>query len=311
MDKYNSIPDDKVPVSITGYRTLLVLKSLIEKSLTISEIIDILKNDPITQKSLSMDTARLTINTLRKAGCKISRPYKSNGFKYELIKNPFSLKLEDKEVELLIRLRENLEGKISWKEIINLNSLYSKIIELTCDKNQINFVNNTKSLGDINPDILSAFLNQNVISKKILIEYSSPQYGNEELFVIPYKITYENKKLYILCYNLKYKDNCLLEFSRIIKIKAINTHENYNIESFYEVIYRITDISKDIYESTDYETIIKKTDSYIEIKAKVSNEFSFIQRILLFGNDFKIISPEFFKEKLIRKIKLIQRNYEI
>ena len=42
----------------------------------------------------------------------------------------------------------------------------------------------------------------------------------------------------------------------------------------------------------------------------MENEFCFIQRILLLGSDFKINSPEFFREKLINKLKLIQKGYK-
>ena len=49
--------------------------------------------------------------------------------------------------------------------------------------------------------------------------------------------------------------------------------------------------------------------TYISI-AKIEDEFMFIQRILQFGTDFNIISPDFFKEILINKIKLIQKGYK-
>ena len=108
---------------------------------------------------------------------------------------------------------------------------------------------------------------------------------------------------------MKYKSNCLLEVSKINKIKAVNTNENYRLESLFDVVYKIKGISMETYEQAEYETVLRQTKSYIKIKARVDNEFSFIQRILLYGADFTIVSPQFFKDTLIKKLKLIQRNY--
>ena len=66
----------KTWISLTGYRTLYVLKLLIEKSRSIDELVDLLKSNPYTNKSVSKDTVRLTINTLRSAGCNISKSKK-------------------------------------------------------------------------------------------------------------------------------------------------------------------------------------------------------------------------------------------
>ena len=311
MGKSAEKQDENFPISITGYRTLLVLMSLIEKGRTIEELVDILKENPITNKSVSKDTVRITLNTLKNAGCQISRPIKSKGFKYELLVNPFSLKLTDENLITLVRLRETLVNKVPWKDVITINNLYHKLVELTGNQSQINFIDETKSLGNVNPDIIASFLNENIICKKIQLEYLSPEYGKEDIYVVPYKIIYENKRLYILCYSFKYNANCFLEVSRIIKIKSVYSKEKYPKENSYKVIYRISGQAMENYEKTYYETVLKKTAAYMDIEANVSNEFTFIQRILLYGSDFTIISPYVFREKLIDKVKQIRRNYGV
>ncbi len=311
MGKSAEKQDENFPISITGYRILLILMSLIEEGRTIEELVDILKGNSITNKSVSKDTVRITLNTLKKAGCQISRPIKSKGFKYELLANPFSLKLTDENLVTLVRLRETLVNKVPWKDVITINNLYHKLVELTGNQNQINFIDETKSLGNVNPDIIASFLNENIICKKIHLEYLSPEYGKEDIYVVPYKIIYENKRLYILCYSFKYNANCFLEVSRIIKIKSVYSKEKYPKENSYKVIYRISGQAMENYEKTYYETILKKANSYMDIEANVSNEFTFIQRILLYGADFTILSPYVFREKLIEKVKQIRGNYGV
>ena len=123
-------------------------------------------------------------------------------------------------------------------------------------------------------------------------------------------ITYENGNLYLLAFNFKYKGNSLFSFARIKKINMIYMYSEDDENQTYEVVYKLSGISMATFEKKEYETILSEDKNEITIKAIVENEFSFVQRLLLFGADFKIVSPHSFKEKLIDKIKRIQRVYE-
>ncbi len=302
--------DKKIWISITGYRTLLLLVKLIEQGRTIDELVQILKDDNITSKSVSKDTVRLTINTLKSAGCIILRPSKSNGYKYELIKHPYSLNISQSDFDALMLIRERISNELSWKKVLNLNDLFTKITALTFENSYIESCENGKLLNDIDLKILFELSKPNLKGKKIKVKYLSPENGEEDIDIIVQKIIYENKKLYLSCYILKYKKVSLLKIERIKKILAIDISEKININDYYYVEYELFGNSYKQYEVASYEEIIKKNENSIIIKAKVTNEFCFIQRLLLFGSDFKIISPSFFKEKLINKILEIQKGYQ-
>ena len=87
-------------------------------------------------------------------------------------------------------------------------------------------------------------------------------------------------------------------------------HDEENIDVSYDVTYEISGVSMLIFEKESNEEVLEENENSIKVKAKVENEFFFIQRLLLFGADFRIISPDFFREKLISKIKLIQKGYK-
>ena len=70
-------------ISTTAYRALLLLKFLMVKSLTRAEIIKCLENDEFIVQRINSDTIRSMLNSLKDVGCDISRPTKTNGFKYE------------------------------------------------------------------------------------------------------------------------------------------------------------------------------------------------------------------------------------
>ena len=181
---------------------------------------------------------------------------------------------------------------------------------LTLNEEQIDYVNNTQPLKKINKKILNEIANPQIIGKKVQIRYLSPNFGEEDIEVIPQKITYESGKIYLRCYIFKYKTNSLLNVERILKINSIDMFNIYNKNSSYKVVYELCGNSKNIFKVQKNEKIISGNTNSIKVEALVDNEFLFIQRLLLFGTDFKIISPDFFREKLIDKIKLIQKGYK-
>lgn len=298
-------------ISITGYRTLLVYKSLLEKGRSVKELIEILSNNKNTNKAVSEDTVRVTLNTLKSAGCIISRPKKSNGFKYELIKHPFSLSLNKEKFHQFLALRNRFASESTYDKVFTLNSLYDKFFNLTQNDEYMNDLENSKPLLGVNKDIVKEFAGPKLKNKKVNIHYDSPTYGEEDIDIIPQRLTYENTKLYLCCFIYKYGQFSILNLDRIMKINNVSLSKFSKEEIYFEVKYKLIGDSLTSFIPEMYEEIVEKNDDYIIVNAKVANEFCFIQRLLLFGRDFRIISPDFFKEKLINKIKQIRKGYSL
>lgn len=312
MDNIKSFSEKKknIWISTTGYRTLLILRLLLQKDRTLEDLISLLKADNVVSKKLSKDTVRVAINTLRKIGCEIPRPSRTNNYRYKIVSHPFVLLVSDAQFSALIKLRELLCEKYSWDKVLLINDLYSKIFSLTDSSEQIAQVENTKALANVDRNLLLELTNKKLINKKIEIEYNSVKCGREVLKVVPLKFTFENGKLYLVCYNFKYQHNSILNVERIMKILSINLLENYENNMTYEVIYKLKNSSFKTFEMKDNEEIVDKNKDSITVKATVLNEFLFIQRILLFANDVQVISPASFKEKILNKLMLIKRGYE-
>ncbi len=313
MEK-DKLTDDKplkTWISLTGYRTLLILKALIESGKTIDEMVKIVKNEPDTGKASSKDTLRVTINTLKAAGCEILRPNISNGYRYMLAKHPFVLNISEEEINVLIMLRNKIAENLNWPDILTLNDLYEKIASLTGDSEVIDNIINSAPFAEVDKQILIDISNPSLINKKVSIIYNSPKFDEEEIDIVPQKITAQNGKLYLWCFNCKYEKNGLLMVDRIKKINkvSINNYECLN-PNVYEVVYELWGLNAKNFEIKENEEIISKDEEKIRVLAHVDNEFLFIQRLLLFGAYFKVISPDFFREKLIDKIKAIRKEYE-
>ena len=304
----NEIQDNNW-ISLTGYRTLFVLKLLLEKGRSTDEIISILEKNKYTSKSLSKDTLRVTLNTLKKAGCKLSRPVQSNNYKYEILSHPFGLNLSQDDMNILFKIRQKIAENISWNEIIRLNEFYEKIFTLTFNENLMLNEQYTRPLINIDKYVLNTLTNPHLAGKKLKLIYASPQNGEEELDVIYKKLKYDNENLYLWCYIFKYNVNNYLNLEKIKSLISVSIADYTDKDNYYDVVYKIWGEAAFTFNKKDYETIIEQTDENITVKASVTNDFWFIQRILLFGSDVKIISPEAFKEKMINKIKQIKAGY--
>lgn len=298
-------------ISITGYRTLLVYKSLLEKGRSVNELIEILSNNKNTNKAVSKDTVRITINTLKASGCDISRPIKSNGYKYELIKHPFVLMLSEEQFNQFIKLRSRFAAEATYDKVFTLNSLYDKFFNLTQNDEYITILKESAPLLGVNLDIVREFAGPKLKNKKVNIHYDSPTYGEEDIDIIPQRLSYENAKLYLCCFIYKYGQFSILNLDRIMKINNVSLSKFSKEEIYYDVYYKLTGESLTAFVPETYEEVVERGEDYIVVNAKVANEFCFIQRILLFGRDFRIISPDFFKEKLINKIKQIREGYNL
>ena len=297
-------------ISLTGYRTLYVLKLLLEKPRTIDELINELSKNKNTRKALSKDTIRITLKTLKDAGCVFAKSSKTNGYKYEILSHPFNLDFSNEELNSLIKLRNKTSLDLSWQDVLALNRLYEKIISLTNDKNKIELIKSTAPLYDVKEDILAQLANPKLYGKKVRIKYFSPRNGEEIFDIVVEKISYDEGKLYLHCFNYKYDSYGMLNVERIREIQAVYLAETIEKHYLYEVVFELFGDSKNNFEKKDFETILSKNKDKLIIKACVNNEFCFVQRLLMFGADFKIISPDFFREKLINKIKMIQKGYE-
>ena len=255
----------KTWISLTGYRTLYVLKLLLEKSRTIDELVELLRANPYTNKSLSKDTVRITINTLRAAGCEISGLNKESNYKYILYSHPFVLNFTSEELDALGKLRKNASDNLSWKKILVVNELFDKIFALTKNEKQIDLIDSAKIFADISKDVLDELVNPNVLNKRMTIKYLSPKNGEEIFDIIVGNISFSDGKLYLSCFNYKYNSKSLLNIERIKEVVSISMLEETQQQYLYEVEYELFGDSFSLYEQAEYETIIESKDnSYIK-----------------------------------------------
>ena len=154
---------------------------------------------------------------------------------------------------------------------------------LTFNENQILQTKETAPFAEIKKSILKEISNPQIIGKKVRIVYDSPEYGEEEIDIVPEKLTYENAHLHLWCYSFKYNKNSLLSIDRIKNILSYSIFDHVNHTNvLYDVVYFITGEAINTFEEKEFEEVLERNEKEIKVLDHVENEFYFIQRILLF-----------------------------
>lgn len=294
-------------MSLTGYRTLVILAALIESPKSNDEINECLLSNQYIKERFSRDTLRIYINSLRAVGCEISRANKSNNQKYKLISHPFSYDIPKSRLKAIEKVYKSTYNKLTIEEIIELEDFFAKLSSALNNENAKSFLYNLSLLKHIDRNILHDILNYCKNKKQINFLYNSPKSGPKEISLVCDKLSFKSEKLYLWGNNLIRKEYSYFLVERILKICSINILKSEEKFSSVNVIY-------ELYNHQDYipfqdEKILNKEDDKIIVEISSKNEFEILQRLLYFANDCKILQPENFKNKLLYKLTKMKENY--
>lgn len=296
-------------MSLTGYRTLVILEALMESPKSNDEINRYLFNNQYIKERFSSDTLRIYINSLRAIGCEITSANKSNDKKYELVSHPFIYDIPPSQLKALSKLYKSFREKVDFKEILLIENFFKKLSELVKDESTKDFLSNISILKGVDKGIINDLLIHCKNKNQITFLYDSPKSGAKDIEIIADKLSFKSEKLYLWGHNLTHKEYSYFAPDRILKIKSIKFQKAKEDFPPITVIYEVYDHNDD-YRVEQDEKIIEKSDNKLVIEAISKNEFSLMQRILYMASDCKVIQPEGFKIKLADKLKSMEGNYE-
>jgi len=301
-------------INLTAFRIITIFNMLLENYCDDKDINERLLHDNIETRSLSRDTICIYINTLRATGCHITRPSKKNNYKYGLIYHPFKI-LDDKEIDSIIKAKKYISSIADWKLMINLDKTFCSIMEnLTpeCKKKFDQVRKDCLKHIDINSRIpLIITLEKSCIRKNnLLISYFSPESGEKFIKMSVDKLCYENSAIYLWGYNIESEELQCLRVDRIKNIELIEGNPcNFTPKILY-VTYKLTGISASIFIPNENETILDQNEDSIIVKSKIKSKFKFIQKVLSFGNNCIVLSPESIRKEIIAKLQSMRLSYE-
>ena len=310
---------NKTAVSKTGYRALFLLRLLISAPRSREEILSAFGNDFVIakDKKLSKDTVTNTINALKACGCDIKRPNSKNGFKYELVAHPFSPGINKVQLQYLQELRKSLVTYGDWKLIDDINELYAAFSVFALDEKTAAALLNNRPMKNISQGILEQ-LKKFIKTKEIAdITYLSPRNGKEHIDFLPQFLRFESNKLYLWSFSYNYKNIGYLRADKILNISAKTGFCDINPDSCAQfqksclfARYRLTGYSAHMFFAGVDDRIVFRDEKSVVVETAVYNEFNFLQKLMSYSADCEVISPDYFKNKLIEKIKETRACYD-
>lgn len=310
LSKKDSL-NNKSVICLTAYKAYILLYYLMKTPLTLDEIISIFRANKIINKEFSKDTIRITINTLRASGCNIAKPTSETQNRYVLKKHPFGIKVSEKQIKALVKIRSGILSSGDWKLALSINDFYKKLKYIISNEEVLNLLEYYNPLNKIDQSILKKLIHYCNRNLTITIKYHPTSKEPELLKIICDSITYENNKLYLWCYSFKYKIDIYLRLDKIIEIITLHTDKANISHPYFYVTFDLFGNSISTFEEEKLDEIIDNSSEKLRIRTKVMNEFNFLQRLFNYGSDCIVIDPPEFIQKYLKKIKDTRKLYSI
>lgn len=310
MKENLSIKTKNPNISLTAYRAIKILKLLLEKPQTSAEIIDVLKQDELTERSVSDDTLRVTMNSLKAVGCKIARPCPKNNYRYILLNHPFKAKFSSSEIILLSKIRQYFLNCGQWRTVVELNDFYDRIVAPHCDEEILGLLNRKRPFVKVRKEVLKTFYEQDLCKKEILMTYATSSKKVEKINFSSERVFCEAGKLYIIGWYYKRKTCFYFNAEKILEFDLIEPKKLLEETTKFKVIYKVTGDEALTFRCHFDEKIIARNENEIMVECTATNEFKIIQRLLSFGSDFELIEPLYLRDCLLEKLSEIKVRYE-
>ncbi|MBR1908215.1 WYL domain-containing protein [bacterium] len=300
---------DLLQLNLTGMRVIILFSLLLESPKTIDEINSEYEQSPLIREKVSPDTIRNDINSLRDAGCVISRTTKSNN-KYALLKHPFELNLNESEIKSLKKIYNKIYTTLSFNELFSFDEFFQNIISYTKDEQLKEEIAGISRLSGIDRNILKDLIKYSKSKNQIKILYVSQNGQIKEHNLIAEKVGFRHDKLYLFCIDLDYNKNAFYHVSKIVNVLEIKLKAEKKDFQKFKAKYKLLNISQENYAFSDNEKLVGLSGNDLIIEAETENDFIMMQNILGFGKNCEVLEPLEFRNKIISTIKAIRRMYD-
>lgn len=296
-------------MSFTAFKTLLIFSMLLEAPRSYDDIMQYFETHDFINEKISIDAIRIYLNSLKRAGCVITKTKRAEGSKFVLVSHPFELTITDEQIKSLTKVYKMLTKTIHISELILLEKFLRNIALNVSNEEFTNTLNRISILSGLDVKLLENLQICCQRKNQIVITYNSPRSGRKKLEIICDKLGLENGKLYLYGTSIDYEQASYLSVKRIIGIDEIKLQksESLNIEEIV-VKYEINADYPEL-QLKDYERLIATDEHKTYIEAKHSNKFVLMQRILSLGRFCTVLEPKSFRADVINTLKQMRAGY--
>lgn len=295
-------------ISLTGMRAIILIGLLIEAPRSLDEIKSIFINLNIMEPEHSDDILRIDLNTLRAMGCDITKANAKTGFKYILVKHPFSLDIQPEEISVIKKAYKKIKDTSNIELILKYDELFKKLADYIGDNEVKEALYGLSVVKSYDTNFIKSLIEDCRFNRTLKLIYQKPSANEDsEKKVSAQKLVFENDKIYLYGFDLIKNKSIILNIKRIKSI--IGKYEScgkveieYITVKFFLKNFGVLDIEEN-------EKIIETCDDGYIVQGTYYNDFLAVQRILSFGSNCTVLEPENFREKIIQKLKSMRNVY--
>lgn len=296
-------------MSFTGYKALILFSLLTEGAKSYEEIRTYFLNHPYLQESISIDTLRVYINSLKRIGCEVKRIRGEDKIsRYMILSHPFELKLTLEQVKSIEKVYKSIVKNMDIKELLAMDNLFEKIGNYIKDEDFIQNMKRISMLKDVDKNLLQELLDCCEKKEQIIISYNSPNSGTKDIEMISDKVEVLNGKVYLYGFGFEYNQYGTFLISRINCIKDIKPSSDTPHLQTTKVVYELN-CSPEKIALSENERVIDKNNNKTIIEAITSNKFLLNQKLLEYGPLCKIIYPKDYKEQFVNLLNDMKAGY--
>ena len=120
----------------------------------------------------------------------------------------------------------------------------------------------------------------------------------------------ESGKLYILRYNFKQQEMQYFRVDKILDIKKVGISNNEPILKKPIAVYKLKDELVKTFKIDENQTIISKKSNELIIEEQIINRFKFVQKILSYGTNCTLLSPQNIVDEIKLTLETLEQIYE-
>lgn len=294
----------------TGLRILEVLKILLEKNLSKTELIEKLKENDLVENVYSQEAFLKYFNTFELSGLKLNR---FQG-KYSLNNALLKINLSKKEQEMLILLINSitkLNNKSEEEIMRNFFLKINKYIDIDLNNELDNIINKETSIqnSNIRNNIIETLKHLIYEEQKVNITYKKTD-NTEETDTFELKeIIEKDNCIYVVCYSP------LLGRNRKININSIKSLNQLpqkisGVCYLNSIVFEVYGRLASLYRLKPSEKVIDFSNNHLTISNTEEDKDSLLLRLLKYGENCKIIRPKSLQEEFINLTNDILKNLE-
>ena len=296
-------------MSFSGFKSLLIFSMLTESPKSYQEIKEALENNEYLKESVSIDTIRIYINSLRLSGCTIKKINYGRKIKYFIDSSPFILKITDNQVQSIIKVFNAISKSIELSDFMILQNFFNKIAPYIANKDLKEQLVNISPFSNINNDLVKDLITYTNKKRCITVLYYSKISGEKEIKIVADKLDIKNGKLYLYGHSSEYNNYSAFLVSDIRRILNVNLDSQSIASAILTVQYEFYKEKNIDFDLQDNEKIIEEFPEKIIVEISSQSKFLITQRILSLTNRCKVLSPQNFQEEIINYLKQMKEKY--